>query len=89
MSKMTSNQVMFAHYERSLINGRNLANCAEKYAVRKAEKALAAVVAEPTHSYAQLSDARLALADARLALFRAERHRDPSYEERCAMYEGS
>ena len=61
MSKPTSNQVMFEAYERSLINGHNLAFASQKYRVAKAEKDLAAILADPKHTYAQLSDAKCRL----------------------------
>lgn len=63
----------FAHYERSLINFNNLRCAAQEAAVRKAEAAYDAVIANPEYTYEQMCAARLVMADARLALWRAER----------------
>ena len=81
---------MFDAYQTSLASARNLRLAAPSHQVRLAEKAMAAVKANSEHSYAQLSDARLALADARLALWRVKHGVGdtvfPDYETRCAMY---
>lgn len=61
MGKNTPSQTMFAAYERSLINGRNLSLAAERHRVAKAEEGLAAVKADKNHTYTQLSDARCRL----------------------------
>ena len=80
----------FDAYCHSLTSARNLRLAAPAYQVRQAEKALAAIKANPDHTCAQASDAKLALAEARLALWRAERGVGtdvfPDYETRCAMY---
>lgn len=80
----------FDAYCHSLTSARNLRLAVPMYQVRKAQEALANVKANPAHTYAQASDAQLALANARLALWRAERGVGndvfPDYETRCAMY---
>jgi hypothetical protein len=61
----------FDAYSLSLASASNLRLAAPAHALRMAEKAMAAVKADPNHTYAQASDARLAVSDARLALWRA------------------